>query len=138
MIRRFLNERGTHLGTLRNGFRVAFFACAAVVAVLAFYPLDESPFTGHDKANHVLAFAVLAWLADGAFPGSARTLATWALLLLAYGLFIEVVQRFLPYRQFSWHDLGANGMGILLYLSLALLVFAATRLARGRWLRKND
>ena len=68
------------------------------------------PGTGHDKANHILAFLVLAGLADLAYPGPApgRGGGKW-LILLAYGLFIETVQYFSPYREFSGWDLVADG-----------------------------
>jgi VanZ family protein len=36
-------------------------------------------------------------------------------LLLGYGLLIELIQRELPYREFSLFDLAADALGILLY-----------------------
>jgi len=113
--------------TLRTGFRVGLYFCVAAIAVLAFYPLEDVPLTGYDKINHVIAFAVLAWLAHGAYPGAARLMAKWALLLLAYGLFIEVVQHHLPYRDFSWLDLVADALGILLYIAGVGLVRSMRR-----------
>ena len=51
--------------------------------------------------------------------------------LLAFGLFIEVVQYFLPYRQFSLLDLAADGIGIWLYVAGVRLVISA-RVGRTR------
>ncbi len=87
---------------------------------------------GYDKANHILAFFVLAGLADLAYPGSspARGWEKWV-SLLAFGLFIEAVQYFLPYRQFSLLDLAADGIGIWLYVSGVRLAISA-RVGRTR------
>ena len=41
------------------------------------------------------------------------------LALLAYGLFIELVQALLPWRDFSLWDWGADGVGIALCVALA-------------------
>lgn len=98
----------------RSGYRLALAACLLAIAFLAFAPPSQAPGTPFDKLNHVLAFAVLAWLADLAYPGSGRARSRWT-LLLAYGLAIEVIQGFLPYREFSLADLAADAAGILCY-----------------------
>lgn len=106
-------------------FRLGLWACLALIAFLAFAPLASDPGTGHDKANHILAFLVLAGLADLAYPGPApgRGWGKWV-SLLAYGLFIETVQFFLPYREFSGWDLVADSFGIWLYVAGVWLVMS--------------
>jgi len=69
----------------------------------------------NDKAKHVLAFYVLTLLADYSSPNSKFNLSK-GLTVLGYGLLIEVVQYFLPYREFSLLDLMADGIGIAAYL----------------------
>ncbi len=117
-------------------FRLGLLGCLALVAFLAFAPLASAPLTGHDKANHIIAFAALAWLADGAYPGPApgRGWRKW-LLLLGYGLFIEAAQHFLPYREFSGWDLVADGIGILLYVAGARLVTSSRAGKTRAWIR---
>lgn len=116
--------------------RLALAVCLTIISVLAFAPLTADPGTGHDKLNHLLAFGVLAWLADLAFPGpgpdpwSGWGLAKWV-GLLGYGLFIETVQFFLPYRDFSLWDLAADAAGLLGYVLGARLA-AAARAGRTR------
>ncbi|MCF7983776.1 MAG: hypothetical protein K9L70_05185 [Thiohalocapsa sp.] len=112
---------------LRTASRLALAVCVAAVAYLAFAPLDAPPVFSYDKSNHLLAFAVMAWLADASWPGPAVARLRWA-LLLGYGLLIELVQSQLPYRDFSLLDLVANVLGIGMYLLLratALRVRAA-------------
>ncbi len=104
-------------GVFRQGFRLAFWGCVLVVAWLAFAPGAEPAGFSWDKANHMLAFFVMAALADGGYPGRNRELPRWG-LLLGYGLVIEMVQWPLPYREFSWLDLVANLVGVLLYIGL--------------------
>ena len=68
----------------------------------------------NDKTEHILAFYVLGLLADFAWPATGFRAAK-VLSLLGYGLAIEIVQYFLPYRTFSLFDLGADGIGLALY-----------------------
>jgi VanZ family protein len=105
----------------RRFFRWGLALCILAVSALAFAPLPAPPLTGTDKADHILAFTVLAALAAGAYPGRQRLLAR-SILLLAYGAFIEVVQYFLPYRESSLLDLTADAAGILLFSALAILI----------------
>ena len=110
--------------------RLALASCLVGIGVLAFAPLASDPGTGNDKLNHLLAFGVLAALADHSFPspGPGQGWGKWA-SLLGYGLFIEVVQSFLPYREASGWDLLADGAGIGLYVVAVRLV---ARLRAGR------
>ncbi len=77
----------------------------------------------NDKVEHVFAFFVLALLVDQSWPRS-RLNATKVFFLLGYGLAIEIVQYFLPYRTFSLWDLAADGTGILLYRFTSPLIAA--------------
>lgn len=75
-----------------------------------------------DKSVHFIGFGFLAWLLCYGFY---KTKATRLLhiksgvLSVGYGFVIELIQIPLPYRIFSWDDLGADAAGI----SLALLLF---------------
>jgi VanZ family protein len=85
----------------------------------------------NDKVSHLLAFYVLSLLADFSFPRHGSVLSK-ALALLGYGLLIEVVQYFIPYRTCSLLDLSADGAGIALYwLSVPALKYLP--LLRSRW-----
>jgi VanZ family protein len=99
--------------------RATLFRVLLVVALLAIYFLATTrlkiPFAGDmdDKVNHVIAFFVLALLVDYSFP--AWTFRTKVVVLLAYGLSIEITQAYLPYRSCSLFDLGADAGGLVLY-----------------------
>jgi VanZ family protein len=107
---------------LQLAFRAGLWVCVLAVAWLAFAPLTEPPpGLSWDKGNHALAFFVMAWLADGGYPGRSRALARWG-LLLGYGLLIELVQRLLPFREFSLLDWSADALGILLYVGVRAMI----------------
>lgn len=113
-------------------FRISLTAALLVITHLATtslqYPMVESMY---DKANHVLAFYALAFLADFSFPGNKFGAAKIS-SLLGYGLLIEVIQYFLPYRSFSLYDLAGDGAGLFLYwLSLPALRYFPW--LRSRW-----
>lgn len=97
--------------------RVAFAAAIVVISCLAFSS-DPPELTTRmsDKFNHVLAFFGLALILDQT-AHRLPVLRGLVLPLLAYGIFIEVVQGQLGYRELSWLDVGADVLGVFLYLS---------------------
>ena len=99
--------------------RTILFRVLLVVALLAIFFLATTSLTipvaqdMNDKLNHVIAFFALALLVDLSFP--AWTFRTKVLVLIAYGLSIEIAQAYLPYRSCSLFDLGADAGGLALY-----------------------
>jgi VanZ family protein len=93
---------------------------AALLGVFAGAVADpgQTPAAGlNDKLQHGLAFGLLALLACLAMPDRHR----WRFvlpLLLGYGVLIECVQWWLPWREFSLPDLAADLAGLLLVLAL--------------------
>lgn len=76
-----------------------------------------------DKFNHFIAFFVLSFLVDRSFEFSFPIL---AIPVFLFGIAIEFIQFFLPYRQFSVFDMFADGVGILIYF-FARYVFMLIR-----------
>ena len=90
------------------------------VSALAFMPGPEVPMTTHwDKGDHTLAFFSLSLLARLAWPRQPF----WriALALVGYGVFIEIVQAFLPTRDAEALDVLADSTGIALFVFCAWL-----------------
>ncbi len=75
----------------------------------------------YDKMNHFIAFVVLAMLLDFSFPNSGFN-AIKITLLIFYGLSLEIIQHFLPYRMFSLFDVVADIVGLASYGLLIPLV----------------
>lgn len=71
----------------------------------------ESVTLGWDKLNHLFAFMVLYILISLAFKD--LSIVYKVLLLFAFGLQIEIVQSFLPPREFSYLDMVADMAGIM-------------------------
>lgn len=74
-----------------------------------------------DKLLHGLAYCVLLLLADCSWPDSGLTPAK-LLAVFAYGVLIEAVQYFLPWRDFSLADMLANALGMGFYVLLVPLL----------------
>ena len=119
------------------GFSRATLAALRIALVVALLAISILAFTSHeiplidelyDKLKHAAAFATLALLLDFSFPASRFGLAK-ILLLLGYGVFIEVVQHFLPHREASAWDVFADGVGIAAYM------LSVPALKRMRWFR---
>jgi VanZ family protein len=113
-------------------FRLALAVALVVVMHLATtqmnYPVVENM---NDKVNHILAFYVLGFLADFSFPRKKLGLSK-VLPLLGFGLLIEVIQYFLPYRSFSLYDLAADAAGLAVYWA-SLPALKHFPLLRRRW-----
>ena len=112
--------------------KIFFWASFMGINVLALTPAPYLPpleiFNWWDKAQHAIAFAALAVLAVLAYPeGLKRRI---ALLLIGQGVLIEVLQYFGGYRYGDWQDALADGVGVLLGLSLA------ARLIRQEWFKR--
>ena len=105
--------------------KICFYFALLSIFVLAVMPkAEELPDVTKisDKLNHLVAFVVLALLIDWAYP---QKRLSWKVALLSgYGLFIECVQYFLPYREFSLLDLAVDVAGVGAY-------FLTTRQLRG-------
>ncbi len=96
-------------------FRAALVVTLVITMYLATTQQEPSVIDNlNDKVNHVLAFYVLAFLADYSAP-KVRFNLSKGLAILGYGLLIEVIQYFLPYREFSLFDLAADGVGVAAY-----------------------
>ncbi|MGO1460900.1 MAG: VanZ family protein [Marinobacter sp.] len=92
------------------------------------YPI---PSASSDKVNHLIAFFELTIVTRLAWP-QLRVL--WYVpALLGFGLGIEAVQANLPYRDFSFADVAADGAGIL----IGLLPWPGIRKPRKRDLRDS-
>ena len=102
-------------------WRWALGTCMLLVLVLSLLPPSpQLPTTGWDKSNHVLAFAVLAFLSEHCRPR--HNLVALA-GLLAYGGLIEVLQSSTPYRAGDSVDLFADAVGLAIGVALAKLAF---------------
>ncbi len=95
-------------------YKIAFFAATFAIFILAVIPNGGGIDTGWDKANHFIAFFTLSLLLNRASSTTHARIRN-ALSLLAFGMLIEVVQAFLDYRSADYHDIIADGIGILIF-----------------------
>jgi len=112
----------------RRGWAALLLALALFTCWLAFSPAPPpSADVGWDKANHALAFATLALVAELAFWPVQTRRRRISIGLVAFGGFIELVQAQIPERSGDWADLAADATGIAIGLGIVALVH---RLAR--------
>jgi VanZ family protein len=112
-MRRFLYTRPKPGGLLARAGLLAALVAVSVGSVID--PGTTAAAGLNDKLQHVLAFALLGLLGCAAMPERARW--RWVLpVLLGYGLLIECVQWWLPWREFSVLDLAADLVGLLVVL----------------------
>ena len=97
-----------------------FWTSFVVINILALSPAPFLPpleiFNWCDKAQHAIAFAVLAVLAVLAYPEVSKL--RIALLLIGQGVLIELLQYYWGYRFGDWQDAVADGVGVLLGLAM--------------------
>jgi len=94
--------------------RLVFYSALFAGCLLAFAPANAGlhPYA-NDKLLHAVGFFVMAILSHLAHPKASP----WCLVvaLSLFGIGIEIVQGFLPYRDFSFLDWFADILGLLLY-----------------------
>ncbi|MBF0329896.1 MAG: VanZ family protein [Nitrospirae bacterium] len=84
-----------------------------ILSVVPNYKHLPEVFSLSDILNHLGAFVVLSALLDFAY--SKLKTSQKIFMLLGYGLFIEIVQYFIPYRKFSVEDLLIDALGVAVY-----------------------
>lgn len=94
-------------------FAISFFICLVAIEFLATTSQEIKPIQNSwDKANHFIAFLILYTTLSLGYV-RLRT-PKKVLLLLAFGVQIEIVQASLPNREFSLLDVFADAVGIFL------------------------
>jgi VanZ family protein len=99
-----------------------FACCIVIIAALAIIPQSELPdaLDFWDKAQHMLAFSVLAITGSLAFPKKLKTIYVG---LISYGACIEVVQKyFTATHTGSLRDLLADCLGIALGIVIHFII----------------
>ena len=94
--------------------RTLFWLLVCIVLVLSVTPAVgiQTSFSFSDKVAHFAAFFVLSFLFLLAYRFS-NPILTSLLFLSLFGLGIEVIQYFLPYRSFNLFDFVADILGVL-------------------------
>lgn len=118
-------------------FTICFFICLISIEFLAttnqeFQPIQNS----WDKANHFIAFLTLYVILS--FGYAKLKTQTKVLILLAFGIQIEIVQAFLPYRESSLLDIFADEVGIFSGIFVVALFHKIAISLQNSWkCRKN-
>ncbi len=103
-------------------FRGALFLALVSVFILTLMRTAYLPsVSANDKLVHLLAFSGLAFLADFSYHAG-KLMFTKTLMLLFFGIAIEVAQYFTSWRTADWQDVVADLLGILIYWLIAPLI----------------
>jgi hypothetical protein len=114
------NAEAAAVHTAVRRARWVFALAIMAVLVLALAPIEGAIATGSSLLNHFLAFFVLALLLDHAFP-QRFSVPHKVLLLVGFGVLIELLQVPLAQRQFSLLDIAADTAGVSTYFAAAAL-----------------
>jgi VanZ family protein len=85
----------------------------------AIFPLEHKKVVFSDKIIHFFQYGILAWLLFKTINTNFINLSFRRIFLLVlligffYGVGIECYQYFLPFRSFSFLDMGANLLGLI-------------------------
>jgi VanZ family protein len=96
-------------------WRISFWLCLGLTAYLSMIPQEFLPsgINIWDKFSHFIAFAALAMSAALGWPK--RDFFRSVLIpLLIFGVLIEIIQYFIPGREFSLLDMLADAVGIII------------------------
>ena len=108
------------------GFKLLFFIVLMLVTWQALTPQMLEPVESiNDKLGHALVFLLLAAISDHAYATTRYNLKKIVLLML-YGISIEIIQHYVPGRTFSFLDMLADGSGLLVYWLVAHYIVVRT------------
>jgi VanZ family protein len=114
-------------------YKILFFTALAAISILAVVPNYNalpSLVTVSDIINHITAFMVLTLLFKSAYPLLKPYL--HVILLLLYGVLIEVIQHFLPARFGDFYDVVSDGVGIGIAIILTYSYATICKMIRSR------
>ena len=114
-----MKGRGRWADLLRVG---QFWLLGLAVTVGSLYPLPTGVFRGGgDKLLHLSGYLILFLSLDSAFARGRHWVGKFISLLL-YSWVVEILQHFLPPRQYSLGDLAANLAGLAMGLVAAMIL----------------
>ena len=94
--------------------KMSFVVCLLSITMLSLSPSDAVPQVGgYDKIVHCLSYLFLSFCFWAGFQ-KARPVWLMLVLLVLFGVLIEVFQSFVPGRLMSFWDSVANGLGVLI------------------------
>ena len=94
--------------------KIIFYIYLIIISIIAFIPNNGGVDIGAgDKTNHILAFVVFGILYRFSFQN--RYVFIWGLF---FGIYIELIQHFLPYRDSSILDIIADSIGLIFSISI--------------------
>jgi len=73
---------------------------------------------GNDKLGHIIAYTVLSLNAGMSFYETKKLFWSTSLVLVLYGALLEIGQHFIPGRSFSFADMGANALGVIIGIAI--------------------
>jgi VanZ family protein len=98
--------------TSEKVFRAIFFLYIFVILILATIRIPETATTGIDKIDHAAAFIVFSLLMRFSFRNASPVLIFFS--GFGFGIMIEIIQLFIPYRSAEILDVAANIAGLLI------------------------
>lgn len=104
---------------LARVFKALFWIVLVVVFAMAETPsaLKTPELFDWDKLNHGAAFVVLSFLLSYSYPEKTLPFRDF-ILLMGFGILIEIVQYFVPGRSCSLEDLVADASGLAVFYLL--------------------
>ena len=123
-----MKQQQLHVYIFRSILIIMLFVTLHLTTTPIIYPVV---YLINDKFCHLLAFYVLALLADFSFPNSGYLLHKF-IPLLGYGILIEIIQSYLPNRFFSIFDVGADVFGLIMY-GISLPLIKRVPVLKQRW-----
>jgi len=104
-----------------NTYRALFIVAVIVTLILTLSVISGVVHPGmfSDKLAHAITFFILSFLLS---HWLGKNYNIWPITaLVMFGLLIEVIQYYLPWRSFSYYDWAADIIGIIFYQILHLM-----------------
>ena len=102
-------------------YRILFWLCAMAAVIVSLVPTTGAQlFDLQDKVAHVVLYASLYFIAVQAY-GSSFSLLLLAIMVIGFGLSLEIAQSMTSYRYGDIWDFVANSIGVIAVWLLLLM-----------------
>ena len=102
-------------------YRILFWLCAVAAVIVSLVPTTGAQlFDLQDKVAHVVLYASLYFIAVQAY-GSSFSLLLLAIMVIGFGLSLEIAQSMTSYRYGDIWDFVANSIGVIAVWLLLLM-----------------
>jgi VanZ family protein len=115
---------------MKNLFKISVYIVLLAIFILSVIKISDNNLP--ENSDKIVHFVMYFFCAGAFYLLKAKH---YLFCAIGYGLLIEIIQYFLPWRSFSFGDIIANSLGALFFFAVARLYFEKQKDKKSIFLR---